>query len=288
MAEINTYDDLSQKTEEILNKDYLFRIAGFSLLASNGKFDVRFKGKANTDSKFKGSVGWKYSHKYFSIQDERNTLNNAKYNLSITPPLSDQNLKLGLECKVNNQADRISSKVSAEYTRKQDFTSNFNFLTENNTGRLNFTYNINQYTLGAEIKACPEGVVHIGSALALRSEDLDLVFKHETSELALGNLWIYFNHRLSPYLSLVSSISANLKSKSNTIQVGCLYKLDSAHTIKAKVEHEGNMALAFIKRFDKNYFMSCSAGFNLHDLNTGGINNHRLGFRLGYNSKGLD
>jgi hypothetical protein len=282
MAKVYSYDQLSTKTEDILTKYYLFKSAAFDIKASKGHFDSRFKAKLNHDQNFSASL--KYSQKFFTFEHKRTTFKTFSYLLTFTPALVENTLKLMLNLKGNNE-DKIDSSLSLEFQKKNELVLKFEGFLQKKTANFNFCWNLRSFLVGAEIKVCPEGILHLGTALALRGENLKLILDHQTSELAPGSLRVFLKHQVNPDLTLVSKVSSNMKSKSNNIQVGCSYLIDSRHVFKVKVENEGKVALALVKRFDENLLCSVSSGFDLLNLNSFGSSGHLLGLRLEYNNK---
>lgn len=120
----------------------------------------------------------------------------------------------------------------------------------------------------------------------INSKQLALVYK--TPEFVLHSNYSHENEitgsiyqKLNPQLESGVQLAWNTNSNSSKFNVGCVYKLDSFSSVRAKVNNSSQIGLGFTHKLRQGINLTLSALIDGKNLNQGG---HKLGLGLEFES----
>jgi len=286
MVRLHRYEDLAKKPESLLSKNYIFGATNLNLLVSKGAFLTSFKSTVQKQN-ISGSAKISCSGDHFSFTHKRNTQQLSTYNLTVIPPLLSKQLKIISNCKVSRNTDQfVESLLDFEYTYQEKLAAKLGYCFQSGVLSANLCGKFEEVVAGAEVKVCKgfSAIEEASATFAWHPKTMNLVFRYETAGLGLGKMLVYLNQKIGENLKIGSKIVANFKSASNTILVGCLYKIDENSEVRAKICDLGDLGFGLTRKLTPQLEASLAAGFNIQDLISHSVHSQKLGVRFSYSN----
>lgn len=286
MVRLHRYEDLAKKPENLLNKNYFFGATTFNLLVNKGPFLASTKASVQKQN-ILGSAKISYSNDHFSFTHKRNTQQLSSYNLTVLPPFLPKLMKIISNCKISRSTDQfVESFLEFEYKYQEKIAAKLGYCFQSGVVSASLCGKLEEVVAGAEVKICKEfnGVEEASATFAWHPKMMSLVFRYETAGIGLGRMLVYLNQKIGDNLKIGSKIIANLKSASNTILVGCTYKIDENSEVRAKICDLGDLGLGFTRKLSPQLEASIAAGFNIQDLISHSVHSQKLGVRFSYSN----
>ena len=104
----------------------------------------------------------------------------------------------------------------------------------------------------------------------------------DQEKISIGNLEVSYYQKVDDSTNVGSKIVTSLVGKDTKIEVGGDYQLDKDSLVKAKVDSDGNIGLAYSRVVSEELRASVAAEIKAQSLLSQGCDNTKFGVRFDY------
>lgn len=189
-------------------------------------------------------------------------------------------LNVKLECKTGEKSFLSQGNVSAQY-QQDSFNAKVNYDYFKSKAGVNFATSVSSVTLGADVglSTRTNSLTNYSAALQFAQPDFTLMAKLADPSATGQNMQYtgsYF-HKVSPSMQVSTEITKSDADADVGLQFGCMYNLDSATTVKGKVDVKGEMTASYKQTISSLTSLTLAAKVDIFNLQGGA---HKVGMAL--------
>ncbi|EDO31835.1 predicted protein [Nematostella vectensis] len=273
------YEDLGKEARDVFGKGYGFGCVKVDLKTTT-KNGVEFKtagSSMNDTGKVFGSLETKYKYSDYGISlSEKWTTDNV---LSSEITVEDQiakGLKLQFDTTFAPNTGKKSAKIKTAY--KQDYlhaTGDVDFDFAGPTVQGSAVVGYEGWHAGYQVAydTSKSKLIANNFSLGYRAKDFQIHSAVNDASKFTGSIY----HQISKNLEVAAQLNWATGSSNTSFQGGCKYDVDKDTTLRAKVNNNSHLGLAYTQRLRDGIKATVSSHIDTKNLNQGG---HKLGLSL--------
>jgi len=272
----HSYADLGKQARDLFSKNYHFGVVKLEVKTktpSGVEFTVN--GNSNSDTgRVSAALETKYSLKEYgmTLKEKWNTDNILSSEVTVEDKLL-QGLKTGLVCSLAPQSGKKTGSIKSAY--KMDMMHLNADVDIDYAGALFHGSGVVGYQgwlAGTQLSFDPSKskLTKTNFAIGYSTPEFILHTNVNDGQEFCGSIYQKANGRLETGISLAWTASNN----QTRFGLGCIYKLDSASTLRAKVNNTSNIGLGFTHQLRNGITLTMNAMIDGKNFNQGG---HKLG-----------
>jgi len=277
------YADLGKKSSDLLNKEFPDRYK--VEIKTKTPSGVNFEGSVtrNPDGSIYGSLYPKYK---FGTPGGITVGAQVDTKRALKVEVTAEDIVPGLKTTITGHGDSESVTLDAEYKHEYiTLAGSLNVLSaQGNRLTAASVFGYDGFAIGLQAEYVYDKWRNINGIASYTNPDfVATLFARSNTQATTNIIGLTYHQRLNLRSSIAAeaSIDVNKTSESPKITVGGSYDLDTATTVKGKLDTEGRVSLSYAQRLNKFTRAILGTSINTNNFSSSGI--HTLGLTLSFN-----